>query len=173
MELKDFDILICRGNKEISKLIMKSTGGEWSHTCQVHYINGKLCIAGAQKEGFFPRPIERWNKEFNYTYEIYRFKDGFFSKSYNREIIEMYGADYDIKHLTVGFWRKILFGKKVKRKYLIDNELICTEATMKLIRNVLGVKVDNPQNYTPDDVRDFLLNNGFELIGLQTNGGNI
>jgi hypothetical protein len=163
MIYKDGDILICRGKSELSEAIMLATRSNWSHTAQVMYINGILCVVDAQKEGFFPRRFDMWDLEFRYDFEVYRSKTLFDINDYHEIIAEMLGANYSYKHLAIGFWRKLILGKEVKKKFGNDNKYVCGEATMTFLKR-LGFNVANPENYTPNDVRDWCIANGFELI---------
>jgi hypothetical protein len=160
--LQDGDILICRGKSELSEAIMLATKSNWSHTAQVQYVNGILCIVDAQKEGFFPRRFDMWDMEFKYTFEVYR-APKLDKYKYHEIITEMYGANYSFKMLIVGFIPKLLFGKDVKKKYGEDNKYVCGEATMRIIK-MLGDNVLKPENYTPNDVREWCIKNNFELI---------
>ncbi|MES2382594.1 MAG: hypothetical protein V4538_16215 [Bacteroidota bacterium] len=159
---KNGDIFICRGKSDLSAAIMTATQSNWSHTAQAQYINGILCIVDAQKEGFFPRRFDKWFLEFGYEFEVYRAPEIDEAK-YCEIVTEMFGSDYCFKLLALGFWRKLLFGRTVKEKYGHDNKYVCGEGTMTFLK-VLGYNVSRPENFTPNDVREWCIANGFKLI---------
>lgn len=163
--LKNGDVLICFGKGEVAKGIGTATGHDETHTGQVVELNGEICVFDAQKEGAFPRQLKNWQAEFKYDFEVYRYNSGFNNKLFGKACIQLFGLDYGVKHLALGFWGK-LFGlrKDVKTKYANDGKVICTELTMRLMW-VFGKKVNDPQNYTPAEVKEYLLKNNFSLIG--------
>lgn len=162
-QLLDGDILICRGNGLIAKGISSSTDSWATHTAQVMYVNGELCVFDAQKEGAFPRSFNKWMKEYDYEFEVYRYGHNINKTLWSRGCVQLFGLDYGVQHLTLGFWRKLIGGKAVKDKYGKDGRVVCSELTMRLMW-VFGLRVDDPWNYTPEDVQNFLKKNKFDLI---------
>jgi hypothetical protein len=171
IQLHTGDILVCRGKAVVSKGISSATG-EWStHTANVHIIENDVTITDGQKEGAFPRLYDNWIKEFDYDFKVYRstrtHSQEAFDK-FSKALRQMWGKDYAFAHLTVGFWRKLLGGKEVKEKYLLDGKVICTEITMRALTH-LGYGVENPHNFTPADVEKYLIEKQFKLVGQRIN----
>jgi hypothetical protein len=162
-QLLDGDILVCRGNGAIAKGISTATDSWATHTAQVMYVNTELCIFDAQKEGAFPRSFNAWQREYDYEFEVYRFGHNINKALWSRACVQLFGLNYGVAHLTMGFWRKLLGSKDVKAKYGKDGRVVCSELTMRLMW-VFGLRVDDPWNYTPNDVRDYLQKNKFQLI---------
>ncbi len=63
MNLKPGDILICRGDRFISKLIMKATHSHWSHTALYVELWGQPSIIEAQSKGIFPKLFVDWKTD--------------------------------------------------------------------------------------------------------------
>lgn len=127
-ELKTGDILHCRGNRLLSKLIMKFTKSRFSHTAIVIECWGQLYIVDAQKNGVNPRPIKEWLKEFGYYFEVSR-PSVIENKEVSIKAFSKVGSTkYDFISL---FWyqpKYILTGKwKGKPSETADSRMYCSE----------------------------------------------
>jgi hypothetical protein len=159
MELKTGDILICRGKGELSKIIKKVTKSDWSHTAQILIINKIAYVIDAQKEGVLLRKFEFWLHEFEYKYEVYRDPFPISELYYIDNALQYSGLNYDFKGLGSGLLRTLLCYKEMPNKYRNNGKFWCSEYTMKL------QGVEDPEEYSPDRVRNYLIQNNFELIG--------
>ena len=152
--LEPSDILICVGSGALSKTILKATGGEWSHTAQVIKLNGKLYIFDAQEGGCMPRTFERWQREFEYDFRVFR-------RIPNKDLSDWYmqfsGTKYDKKGLAVGLGKSFVknllkTNATMKEKFRNNGLFWCSELTMKPY-------VDNPEQFTPHDVFEWVTRN--------------
>ena len=153
-KLQANDILICRGDRALSKAILKATGGEWSHTAQVIKLNGKPYIFDAQEGGCMARTFEKWKDDFDYDFVVFRRND---ANDFSDWFMQFSGVKYDKKGLVVGLGKafiKNLFKTKdeMKEKYRNNGLFWCSELTMKPY-------VSNPEQYTPQDVYNFVKRN--------------
>lgn len=155
------DIIICRGHSSLSQMIMKATKSNYSHTAQFIWIDNVLYVFDAQSNGSGLRKFEYWDSIYKYDFEVYRPKS--IMGNYVDFMLQFSGVPYDKKGLAVGLFKSLLI-KLLKRKDMADkyrnNGLFwCSELTMKPY-------VTNPEDYTPQKVYDFCIENNFELINL-------
>jgi glycosyltransferase involved in cell wall biosynthesis len=158
MELKTGDILICRGNGKLSSIIKKVTKSEWSHTAQILVINDKVYVIDAQKEGILLRNLEFWKREYEYEFMIYRDKYPISDKAFISNALQYCGLKYDFVGLATGLFRTIFNFSSMPDKYRKNGKLWCSEYTMRLLF------VHEPEEYTPQRVLDFLVQNNYDLV---------
>lgn len=66
-DLKTGDILHCKRNKLLSRLIRWVTNSSFaSHTAIVIECWGQIYVVDAQNDGVNPKPIKEWYKKYNY-----------------------------------------------------------------------------------------------------------
>jgi len=147
--MKTGDIIACKGNRLLSKLIMKFTNSKYSHVSVAVNINGDVYIAEMQKEGCILIAYDNWQKKYNYTYEVYEP----FDRVRLSEILSVSGVvRYDRVSLLIRqpikIIREKIFGKKLTLDKHKDetSKMTCSEYVAWLYR------FDNFQDYTPDDV---------------------
>lgn len=76
-DLKTGDILHCRGNVLLSKIIRWFTKSDFSnHTAVVIECWGQIYVVDAQKDGVNPRPIDKWIEDYGYEVIVARPKVG-------------------------------------------------------------------------------------------------
>ena len=161
MNLQANDILVCVGQSQLSKTILKATDGQWSHTAQVIELNGILYIFDAQEGGCMPRTLKQWQYDFNYSYVVFRSIDK--GRDLSNWFMQFSGVKYDKKGLAVGLFKSLvknIFNTKstMKEKYRNNGLFWCSELTMKPY-------VANPEQYAPQDVYEWLIKHpNFELI---------
>lgn len=158
--IKENDILVCVGKGDLAKAILKATDGDWSHTAQIIKLNDILYIFDAQEGGCMPRPFEDWKKEFDYDFLVFRNKECRIDLS--NWFMQFSGTKYDKKGLAVGLVKSLIKNvfstkAKMKEKYRNNGLFWCSELTMKPY-------VDNPEQYTPQDVYEWLIANKWILI---------
>jgi hypothetical protein len=122
-----------------------------------------MCVIDAQKEGVFPRSYINWMKEYDYDYRAYEYPNAIDDKQYSAACVNMFGMDYDVKHLTLGFWRKFLGLGPVKAKYENNTKTICTETSMRLLA-VNGYKAIRFADKTANGVEKFVIEWGFKQV---------
>jgi len=159
IELRTGDILICKSDRLISKIIQNVTNSEWNHTAQIIEINGKIYVIDAQKEGVIPRLLSFWNSEYGYKYEVYRKKTLIKEIYFIDNAMQYCGINYDKGGLGSGLFRTLFSFKTMPDKYRSNGKFWCSEYTMKL----LGVQ--DPEEYSPQKVREYLISNDFLLVG--------
>lgn len=152
--LQPSDILICVGSGTLSKAILNSTGGEWSHTAQVIELNGLKYIFDAQEGGCMPRTFEKWKHDFGYEFKVFRRVP---AKDLSDWFMQFSGTKYDKKGLGVGLIKSFIkntFNTKsqMKEKFRNNGLFWCSELTMKPY-------VDNPEQFSPQDVYEWVKRN--------------
>ena len=147
--MKTGDILACRGNKLLAKLIMKFTDSKWSHVAIVVNIDDDIYVAEMQKNGCNLISLENWTLEYNYYYEVYSPTE----KVSLKKILSKTGITrYDKVSLLIRQPFKIikekLFKKSIRLKQLEKEQtkMTCSEFVAWLYN------FENSQDYTPDDV---------------------
>jgi len=161
MNLQENDILICLGQSKLSKTILSATNGQWSHTAQVVKLNNELYVFDAQEGGCMPRTLKQWQYDFNYTYIVFRSIDK--GRDLSDWFMQFSGVKYDKKGLAVGLFKSLvknIFKTKstMKEKYRNNGLFWCSELTMKPY-------VKNPEQFTPQDVYEWLIDNAnFQII---------
>jgi len=159
IKFKTGDVLICKGKGALSKIIKGITKSEWSHTAQILIINNKVYVIDAQKEGILLRKFDFWCEEFDYQFEVYReTKEGINESYFIDNALQYSGVNYDFKGLSFGLLRTLLCYKEMPNKFRNNGSFWCSEYTMKL------QGVQDPEEYSPERVRQYLIQNNFELI---------
>jgi len=128
--LKTGDILHCRNNRWLSKLIRWATRSSWSHTAIYIEINGRPFIIEAQKNGVNIKTFDNWEKQYGYYWEAHRNlamppERVFFDRAISKAGVT--GYDFDdliIKHP----WR--LITGKWKREPNEDEDMYCSYYAM-------------------------------------------
>jgi len=154
-ELKANDILVCVGKSQLSKTILKATNGNYSHTAQVIELNGRLYIFDAQEGGCMPRLYDVWMREFDYEYVVFRNPNP--TNDLSDWFMQFSGVRYDKKGFAVGLGKSLIkniFKTKdtMHERYRNNGLFWCSELTMKPY-------VNDPEQYAPQDVYDFLIRN--------------
>lgn len=125
--LETGDILHCKGNSLLSKLILKFTNGKFSHTAIAVEIWGQIYIVGAQKNGINPRLFSEWQKQFNYTFEVSRPKQ-VNKKEISRRIFSKVGVTkYDYKSLLFLQPWYLITGKWKGKRHKAEDRFYCSE----------------------------------------------
>lgn len=163
-KLKANDILICTGEGEVSKAILKATKGTYSHTAQIIELTfegkNEIFVFDAQKGGCIPRTFDEWIRTFNYEFRVFRNPNE--RNNLSRWFMQFSGVEYDFKGLTVGLIKSFLkntFKTKAQMKKEFRNNGLfwCSELTMKPY-------VQDPEQYAPQDVFEWLVSNNWKEI---------
>jgi hypothetical protein len=70
--LKTGDILMCTGDRLLSKAIMTITKSKFSHAAIFLEVWGQPFVIDAQSDGINIRPWDRWMEEYNYKIKVFR-----------------------------------------------------------------------------------------------------
>jgi hypothetical protein len=159
MDYQTGDILICSGKSTLSKTIMNATKSNFSHTAQIIILNGIPYVFDAQKNGVCLRTIGYWKH--TYQYEIITFRPTRLIENYEQFMLGFAGVPYDKKGLIVGLFKSLLINlfkrKDMNDKFRNNGLFWCSELTMKPY-------VENPEDYTPQKVFDYCVQQNFEKI---------
>lgn len=161
--LKTGDILICSGNRLISRLIKFFTKSKVSHTANVLLIEGQIYIIDAQKEGIVLNSFKAWKKKYSYTYIIYRRNDvtddEIWQKSFTKRALSQSGVKYDYELLFIEHSLELIKDKyfafnnsDVDRRFENNGKFVCSEFTMWLH------KVPYAYKFTPQMVYEYVKN---------------
>ena len=101
--IKTGDVAFCVGKSELSKAILKSTNGKFSHTAQFFWLNEELYVIDAQENGVCPRKFDYWSKLYDYTFEVYRNPNPINEMFWINKAMSYSGVPYDKKGLAIGF----------------------------------------------------------------------
>ena len=129
MKLETGDILHCKGKSLLSRLILKFTKGQFSHTAIVIIEEGELKIVGAQNNGVSKRKYKQWKKEFNYNYTVSRpIYKGFSKSEIQKRILSKTDViGYDYFSLIVLQPIFLLTGKWLGNKKRAEKRFYCSE----------------------------------------------
>jgi hypothetical protein len=156
------DILHCRGKRLISRLIMRFTKSNWSHTALAIRIEGKLFIVDAQRDGLNLRPFEAWQAKYDYNILVCRtMKANWnYSKSYIKEraMGKIGVTAYDFESLFIRYPWKLLTGKWKNRGSKEDDRMYCSEFV------AWSYSVPNWFEMSPKLVYEWCVQNGFQVI---------
>ena len=147
--MKTGDIIACRGNRLLSRLIMKFTNSKYSHVSVSVVVGGEVYIAEMQKEGCILISYKNWQKKYNYKYEVFQP----FDRVNLNHILSVSGVvRYDKASLLlrqpIKIIREKIFGKKITLNKHKDetHKMTCSEYVAWLYG------FEDFQDYTPDDV---------------------
>lgn len=131
MNLQPGDILICRADRIISKLIMKATHSHWSHTALYVELWGQPSIIEAQSKGIFPKLYEDWKTKWNYEYIVFRKKE-IDQKEIQLKAFSKCGGKtaYDFESFIIRQPIKLITGKwRDRGEETEGRKMICSEFT--------------------------------------------
>ena len=153
-QIKDGDILHCKSNSVLSKLIRYFTKGRYSHTALVISLEGILFIVDSQHDGTRIRTFEAWKNTYNYKYKISRPLDP--KQKLLQEVKEYINTSYGygdmLRHLFLSY-TGIWLGSKRESKHLI-----CSEFVMR----IYGMK--DAYRANPTDAYIWCLENDFKTF---------
>lgn len=154
-DLKNGDLLLCRGTSWIAKGIRLFTGSKITHVAVVvKHSDDSIFIVDAQKDGVFPRTPEAWQRTYNYEFKVYRSRDVIDDESFIKRATSQYGTPYDKELLLREFPNEILKAKINKTRMTIDGKFegngkfVCSEFAMWCYC------VKEAHSYTPADVEE-------------------
>lgn len=152
--LKVGDILICRGTRIISKMIMKATRSQWSHSALYVEIWGQPSIIEAQKNGVNAKPFKVWVDKWDYEYTIFRHRSEFNEKELSLRAFEKSGeTGYDFISFIIRHPWRLLGGKfKYRGEDKESKRMICSEYTSWVWN------LPNWYSMTPQDQYEYLSN---------------
>lgn len=150
--LKNGDILICKGKSWISRMIMKFTKGTWSHSALYATVWGASGVIEAQKNGVNHKLWGVWRWKWDYDYVVFRNIHEFNEKELMLKAFSKCGeTKYDFKTFILRIPFR-LFGGKNKERKNEDRKMICSEFT-SWVWNIEGW-----YQMTPQEQYDYLIN---------------
>jgi hypothetical protein len=125
--LQTGDVLHCRGNGIIAKLIMWATKSYWSHTAVFIEIWGQPFVLEAQAKGVHAIPYYEWLKKYAYEFEVSRNDYLTDHKLWAVHAMSKLGTTgYDFVSLLIRQPRLLLTGRWKKQKFEEDR-MYCSE----------------------------------------------
>lgn len=162
-QLKIGDILHCKNQGIISRLIRFFTSSEISHSALYLEIWGKPYVIDAQKDGVNVRPFEEWQKEYKYEILVTRFHKTIDEKELAIRALSMVGhTAYDFKGLLVKHPLNLITGKYKKEKDPAD-KMYCSEYVAWVHQLPLAYRM------TPKDLFIECIQIGSKIVDLQKN----
>ena len=132
MELQHGDILICRRNSFLSKMIRKFTKSEWSHTAMVLEVWDRIYIIEMQSKGVELVSFENWIKKWNYTFTRFYSKNSFDKKELALKAMSIVGDKTKYDYFTFIFripYKLVTKKYKYKGEEIETKRLICSQLT--------------------------------------------
>lgn len=124
--LKTGDILHCRNNRLLSKLIRWATKSKWSHTAIYMELNGRPFIIEAQKNGVNIKTFDNWEKQYGYYWEAHRnLEMGHEVPFVDRALSKAGVTGYDFDDLILKHPWRIITGKW-KREPNEEDDMYCS-----------------------------------------------
>lgn len=151
------DILLCRGKKPLSKAIMVCTKSQFSHAATAIWINDKLFIIDAQRDGVNIRPYEAWLEKYKYDILIFRnpkLDDDLFQ---DRALSKIGITAYDFEGTFIRQPIELLTGIWKKRKDE-DRRMYCSEYVAWTNR------IPEFYSMSPEDLYQYCLINKFKEV---------
>jgi len=149
------DILHCRGNRWLARLIMFFTRSKFSHSAIAIRVNGNLFVVDAQKDGINLRPFESWHAKYNYKIEVQRMmmnptKCRIVEK---RALSKIGMTSYDFESLVISQPIHLLTGKWVNDDKDQAEKMTCSEFVAWCFQ------IDNFYKMTPRDLYEWCVIN--------------
>lgn len=155
--MKTGDIILCKRNTLISKLIRLWTKSDYSHTAMYINIWDQAYIIDAQIDGVNVRPFDKWLEDYKYDYVIFRNPNIDDYKSLSIKAMTKVGnTAYDFISLLFKQPFKIIFKKWNKSKNPED-KMYCSEFVM-WVHNV-----NESYKMSPQDVYIYSKENFIEI----------
>jgi hypothetical protein len=130
--LKHGDILVCKRNRLLSKLIRKFTKSVWSHTSLVIEVWGQPYIVEMQSKGVELISYEEWKEKQGYEYVVFRNPDNFDKKELGIKALSLVGrkTKYDYITFIIRIPYKLLTKKyHYKGEEIETKRMICSQLT--------------------------------------------
>jgi len=159
--MKTGDIIACRGNRLISRLIMAFTKSKYSHVSVALAIHDDIYIVEMQHAGCDLISLDNWIKKYNYKYEVYRPVD---PVSLKLILSKASTTKYDLRSLFLRQPLKIIKERITGKKSTLrkvkneDSKMTCSEYVAWLY------EIEDYYDMTPDDVVKECLDRGYELV---------
>lgn len=151
-DLKTGDVLHCRGNGIIARLIMWATKSKWSHTAVYIEVYGQPFIIEAQANGVNLKSYYEWLKKYGYYYEVSRNRHLTDHKLFALSIMALSGVKgYDFVSLLIRQPISLITGRWRKRK-VEDDRFYCSEFAM------YAHDVEKSYRMSPQNVYDYCMN---------------
>lgn len=161
MKLQEFDILSCEGQSLIAKGIRLFTGSRTTHTAFVIEIWGSLYIIDAQRNGVNLKPLEEWNKKYNYKYIIHRPKFEIEKQKFTDKAMACIGfSNYDFYSLFIRQPIYILFGKWLGKKSRNDKRFYCSDYVGYCYEDYLPLLLSDYWQLSPVQLKERLDESG-------------
>lgn len=162
-QLKTGDILHCFRDTLLSRIIVRLTGGDVSHTAVVVECWDQVYVVDAQKDGVNARPLTEWLKKYKYSKITVARGINPMSKNVKKEYsikaFSMIGhTGYDFVTLLLRFPIAIFTGKWLKERKLTDR-MTCSHYVGWL------ENLRNAEALSPKDIKDYTM----KLDGIEFN----
>jgi hypothetical protein len=158
--LKTGDVLHCRGNRLISKLIRWATKSQINHTALFIWIWDEPYIIDAQDNGVNVKPLQSWLDEYKYNFVIHRRPKPIAEKKIATKAMSKVGLTaYDFEGLLIKQPIALLTGKwNKKAKNHEEDKMYCSE----FVSWVYGL--DESYKMTPKDFLKYCNENNWDEI---------
>lgn len=130
--LKHGDILVCRRNSFLSRLIRRFTKSEWSHTALFIEVWGKPCIIEMQSKGVELIPLEDWKEKWSYEFIAFRSRDSFDYKEMAKKALSVVGRKVKYDYFTFIFripYKLATSKYRYKGEEIETRRMICSQLT--------------------------------------------
>jgi len=150
------DILVCKRQSWLSKLIKKATRSDWSHTATVVEIWDQVYVIEMQSKGVELISFDEWIEKWGYEFLLFRNPANFDQKEFAKKALSVVGKKTKYDYFTFMF--RIPY-KLVTKKYKYRGEEI---ETKRMICSQLTAWLHDLEGWhksTPATQYEFLNNN--------------
>jgi hypothetical protein len=129
MNLKNGDILICRADRLIPRIIKLVTKSKWNHTAIYAEVWDTPGVIEAQMDGINWKPWDAWVEKYNYDFIVYR-KDQIHNRKniLRRAFTKCGHTGYDFVAFILRHPWQLITGKwKSRGDNKEDDRMICSE----------------------------------------------
>lgn len=127
MKLETGDILSCKKDRLISRIIRFVTRGEYNHTAIYLEIKGEPYIADSQAKGTNLIPLKAWEEKWGYSYTVHRKRKINIAKIKKRALSKVGHTPYDFGALLHHIHFALFNRWRGKRKEDAKDRMYCSE----------------------------------------------
>lgn len=160
MKLKTGDILHCRANRLISRLIRLFIKGWSNHTATVVIIWGQTYILEAQRKGVHLIPLDEWIKKYDYEVIVARPNNpNFTEKMFATKALKKVGnTGYAYTSIIFHHPWAVITGKwRHQKRDPEKDKMVCSE----YVAWTYGI--ENAYRFTPRDMMEYTKKKDFTL----------
>lgn len=152
------DVAMCTSNSLLGKLIMWFTRSRFSHAALFVWIDERLFVIDAQKDGVNLRPFSAWNEKYKYQVTILRSPEKLIPIHLkNRAMTKIGTTAYDFVGLILRSPIELITGKW-KKDPNPEKKMYCSEYVAWVY------KIEESYRMSPEDLYWYMIKNNFYIV---------